>query len=117
MTRESSSIEAAAAKRFSKFQQRPDVKSVAVRYGDWSRTEIGRTVMLSLAFSALMRLQGQVTRTQYDDGLRVTAASTSIPLPDIRLMAESLYEAKRFYIVSRKLLPRVTGDWNCGGNL
>jgi hypothetical protein len=82
----------AAAERFARFQERPDVKLITAKYADFVATPEGIMVTIQLSCEAIKYLSGITSRHGYETAIGKLAAKSGIPLTDLRLLAETHLE-------------------------
>ena len=82
----------ASLERYRKFQDRPDVMRVALRYSDWVMTDQGIETAINFTTAAMLLLGRKLTRLQYRQLIAKEAEKTGLPLDDIKIMARTAKE-------------------------
>lgn len=83
---------------------RPDVVDLARRYGEWISTSEAAVVKVQLALLNSLRFSRQISRPTYRLAVRDLAATTSMPLRDLRLLGECQLELLRSGLVGSVLI-------------
>lgn len=112
---EQSDHERQLAERLKRFFERPESQAVGNRHMLWRRSIAGHETMAKLNSLAILRIQGQVTRHDYEVAARELATENAMPLADMRTLAEGAYEARRCYYLAAELIPVALGDWYSAG--
>lgn len=99
------------AARLKQFCERGDSLAVSNRHMPWRKTSAGNEAMAKLNELAVLRIHGQVTQYDYEAAVHELATENAIPLADMRVMAEGVYEGKRCYYLAAELIPVALGEW------
>ena len=92
MKDQTSGCHSAAAERFARFQERPDVKLITAKYADFVSTPEGMIINLLLTWEATSHLNGITTRHQYENAVVKLADKFGIPIADLKILAECTTE-------------------------
>jgi hypothetical protein len=95
MKNQTSGCPRAAADRFARFQERPDVKCITAKYADYVATPKGVTLSIQLACEAISFLSGIMTRRGHEVAVEELADKYGIPIADLRILAECPVEVLR----------------------
>ena len=101
----------AAARRFARFNARPDIQRITSRYADWVAQGDGCMINVQLSTLAMLRLAGRISRSDYRASVHKLAIASGLPPKDFQLLAECSRELVRCALSGSGQIAFTPGDW------
>jgi hypothetical protein len=101
-----------AAKRFARFNARPQIRRITTQYADWVAQGNGCIINVQLSGLAMMRLAGRIARQEYRTSVRKLATESGLPIADFKLLAECSRELARYMLAGTGQIPFNPTQWD-----